>query len=121
MSLLKIHLLSTSPTIIIRPSLTINNRDKIPAMLTTATSGVTAMPPKAYRWIREMEEIADCHTEDGGFVNSRIFDNVARIYKDVAEDEVLGAEKTGERKRGRTVEDVATCMGEALQKRRKEV
>ena len=80
---------------------------------------VTNVPPKAYRWVREMEEIADTHADDGGFgENERIFDAIAAVFKTVAEDTVLGEEISEKRKRGMTGEDVAACMIEGLDKRK---
>lgn len=38
-----------------------------PATLRTAEKGLVGMPPKAYRWVREMREIGDTMREDGGF------------------------------------------------------
>lgn len=76
-----------------------------PAMLKFA-KGMTAVPPKAYRWVREMEEIALTHAEEGGWEGvgngMGIFEGVAELYRSVAEDPVLGAEKTERRKRGLT-------------------
>jgi len=43
-----------------------------------------------------------------------VFGQIARVYRSVAEDTVLGEEKTETRKRGRTLEDVALAMGEGL-------
>ena len=37
----------------------------------------------------------------------------------VADDTILGLEKTESRKRGRTVEDVATTMSEGLREKRR--
>jgi Domain of unknown function (DUF1932) len=92
--------------------------DFIPAMLKSAEGGVPGMPPKAYRWVREMEEIAATYAEEGGFEPS-LFEGVAGVYRTVAKDTVLGAEKTGDRKRGRTVEDVAAAMVEGVEVKRK--
>ena len=71
-----------------------------------------------------MEEIAECHGDEGGFEGGEtggkgIFDGVAEVYRSVADETVLGDEKTERRKRGLTVEDVAECMGEGLKKKRK--
>ncbi len=79
------------------------------------------MPPKAYRWVKEMEEIALCHSDEGGFQGEGkgIFDGVAEVYRSVAEETVLGEEKTESRKRGLSVEDVAECMGKGLRSKRK--
>ena len=81
------------------------------------------MPPKAYRWVNEMEEIAMCHSDEGCFEGEGkgIFDGVAAVYRSVADDTVLGEEKTERRKRGLTVEDVAECMGEGLRNKRMKV
>lgn len=37
------------------------------ATLRIAEKGVVGMPPKAYRWVREMKEIGDTMRDDGGF------------------------------------------------------
>ena len=69
-----------------------------------------------------MEEIAQTHADEGGFNGSiGIYGEVAKVYKSVAEETVLGAEKTERRKRGLTVEDVAEAMGEGLSAKRKKV
>lgn len=75
-----------------------------------------------------MEEIGITHADEGGFVgapsksgSSSVFNEIAQVYRSVADDTVLGEEKTERRKRGLTVEDVATAIGEGLRnKRRKE-
>ena len=79
------------------------------------------MPPKAYRWVREMEEISRTFSEEGGFDTGRhnVFGAVAEIYKSVAEETVLGQEKVGKRKRGQDAEDVAKAMAEGLEKKKK--
>ncbi|KAJ1333067.1 DUF1932 domain-containing protein [Microdochium nivale] len=92
-----------------------------PSSLATARKGVTGMPPKAYRWVHEMEEISRTFEEEGGFAAGRhdVFGAVAEVYKSVAEETVLGEEKVGKRKRGMDVADVARAMGEGLEKRKK--
>jgi hypothetical protein len=78
------------------------------------------VPPKAYRWVREMEEIAETHADEGGFNgNIGIYGEIAKVYKSVAEDTVLGEEKTERRKRGLTVEDVTGAMGEGLREKKR--
>ncbi|KUJ22872.1 6-phosphogluconate dehydrogenase C-terminal domain-like protein [Mollisia scopiformis] len=108
---------------------------RIPGMWKSSGS-MAGMPPKAYRWVKEMEEIAVTHAEDGGFEGGAgllgsqgkgegkgvgIFDAVAEVYRAVAEDTILGEEKTERRKRGRTREDVAAAMGEGLREKKKKV
>lgn len=90
----------------------------IPAHLAAAERGVPSMVPKAYRWVREMEEIAATMEEEGGW-EKNIFAGAAEVYRSVAGDEVLKQERAGKRTRGTTVEDVAAVMAEGLQKKRK--
>lgn len=90
----------------------------IPTHLAGAEKGVPSMVPKAYRWVREMEEIAATMSEEGGW-QRELFDGVAGVYKSVAGDAVLGKEKTGRRARGTSVEDVAAAMSEGLERKRK--
>jgi hypothetical protein len=89
-----------------------------PAMLKTAEGGVVGMAPKAYRWVREMEEIASTHHEEGGF-EEELFSGVAEVYRSVAEETVLGREKTGKRVRGTSMDDVAAAMEDGLKAMRK--
>ncbi|EON97900.1 putative 6-phosphogluconate dehydrogenase protein [Phaeoacremonium minimum UCRPA7] len=89
-----------------------------PARVVQTEKGLVGMAPKAYRWVREMEEISKTHVEEGGF-EPFIFQGAAGVYKSVAEDTVLGQEKIGQRKRGRTAEDIAAAMAEGLEQKRK--
>ncbi|KAI0125916.1 6-phosphogluconate dehydrogenase [Xylariales sp. AK1849] len=91
---------------------------RLPAQWTNAERGVVGMAPKAYRWVREMEEIALTFQEDGGFSQDS-FLGAAKVYKSVAEDSELGQEKIGKRKRGMTVEDMAAALTEGMEKRRR--
>ncbi|KAI2607565.1 6-phosphogluconate dehydrogenase C-terminal domain-like protein [Hypoxylon fragiforme] len=90
-----------------------------PAYYDNAVRGVTAMPPKAYRWVAEMEEIARTLSEEGGFSEDNSFRGAAEAFRIVAQDTVLGGEKIGRRERGTTVEDVARAMAEGMEGRRK--
>ncbi|KAL1870470.1 hypothetical protein Daus18300_005157 [Diaporthe australafricana] len=95
-------------------------QDTVPARVKQTENALTGMPPKAYRWVREMEEIAKTHAEEGGF-EDYLFKGAAGVFKAVAQDTVLGEEKVGQRKRGRTAEDVAAAMAEGMEKRRKKM
>ena len=79
--------------------------------------GLVSMAPKAYRWVREMEEISKTHAEEGGF-GPELFLGAADVYRSVADETVLGQEKIGDRKRGTTAEDIAAAMVEGLTERR---
>ncbi|KAH8905436.1 6-phosphogluconate dehydrogenase [Coniochaeta sp. PMI_546] len=89
----------------------------LPGLKGRIEKGVTGMAPKAYRWVREMEEISATHRDEGGFgeVEADIFTGAARVYGLVADGTVLGEEKVGRRKRGTTVEDVAGAVAEGLE------
>lgn len=89
-----------------------------PEVRVRATKGLVAMPPKAYRWINEMEQIAETFEADGGFDSDEsIFRSIARVYELVKESE-LGKEVTENRVRGQTAQDVAALMGEATERRK---
>ncbi|KAK1600415.1 6-phosphogluconate dehydrogenase [Colletotrichum navitas] len=91
---------------------------RLPGNLGLAEKGIVSMPPKAYRWVREMEEISKTHVEEGGF-GPELFMGAAGVYKAVAEDSPLGTEKIGKRKRGTTVEDVAAALTEGFEIQKK--
>ncbi|KAH8603054.1 6-phosphogluconate dehydrogenase [Bisporella sp. PMI_857] len=118
-----IQAFTTASNLGVLPLLRDNLERRMPGIWKRAEGGVTGMPPKAYRWVREMEEIALTHTDDGGFEGGKdgegVFGEIAKVYRSVAEDSVLGEEKTERRKRGLTIEDVAQAMGEGLRNKRK--
>jgi hypothetical protein len=94
-----------------------------PDMKRAAEAGLTRMPPKAYRWVEEMRQIGETFAEEGGFGpglgGQDMFNGVSEVFDLVSRDTVLGAEKTENRKKGRTAEDVAGCVSEGIRKRRK--
>ncbi|KAH8810935.1 6-phosphogluconate dehydrogenase [Xylogone sp. PMI_703] len=85
-----------------------------PSTLSLAEKGLVTMPPKAYRWVHEMLEIAETMEDDGGF-SREIFQGVAEVYRVVAEDSELGKEKPGHRARGKTVEDVVELLSQGME------
>ncbi|KAK3394709.1 6-phosphogluconate dehydrogenase [Podospora didyma] len=91
----------------------------MPANLARMDKAVVGMAPKAYRWVREMEEISATHADEGGFQPELIFSGAARVFQTVAEDTVLGEEKVGRRKRGTTAEAIADAMVEGIERKRK--
>lgn len=93
-------------------------REAAPALLDFAERSVPLVPPKAYRWVREMEEIADTHRADGGFESPHeVFRGMAELYRYMAEESVLGQETVGDRKRGTTLDDVASALADDLKKK----
>jgi hypothetical protein len=95
------------------------------ALLTRLEKAVTGVAPKAYRWVREMEEISATHSGSGGIAEEEeemfspeyIFRGAADVFRTLAEDTALGREKIGKRQRGTTVEDVAEAVLEGLRER----
>lgn len=76
---------------------------------------VPRMPPKAYRWVGEMEEIAATFQEVG--LSEKIFQGAADTYRFI-EGTPLGQEVVENRTMGQTTDDVADRLAEALQKSR---
>ncbi|KAG4443238.1 hypothetical protein IFR05_001281 [Cadophora sp. M221] len=84
-----------------------------PSTLALAEKGLVTMPPKAYRWVHEMLEIADTMAQNGGF-DKGLFQGVAEVYRTVADDSELGKEQPDVRVRGKTVEDVTQVLAEGM-------
>ena len=90
-----------------------------PAGLKNAEKSLPAMCPKAYRWVHEMQQIAETFEADGGFEEDESpFRAIAGIYDFVANQSDLGKEVTEDRKRGKSAEDVAVLMSEGTGKRK---
>ena len=113
-----IQAFTTANTLGVLPELQSHLKEYSPKTGEQANRGLVGMPPKAYRWVHEMVEIADTFSEEGGF-DKNMFIGASSVYKAVAEDTLLGEEKTSSRKRGRTVEDVANLMVEGITKKKK--
>lgn len=69
------------------------------------------VPPKAYRWVAEMEEIAATFA-DSGFT-PQVFEGIARVFRTVA-DSPLGRETPEVRSRGATVADYVGALAAEL-------
>jgi 3-hydroxyisobutyrate dehydrogenase-like beta-hydroxyacid dehydrogenase len=98
-------------------------RGSNPASETRAVRGLTGMPPKAGRWVKEMQEIGKAFREEGGWQGApqaegeeaagSIFEEIAEVYRYVAEDTVLGEEHSMHRVRGTTAEDTVAAILES--------
>jgi 3-hydroxyisobutyrate dehydrogenase-like beta-hydroxyacid dehydrogenase len=75
---------------------------------------IPGMPPKAYRWVGEMEEIAATFGYVG--LTPLILQGAADLFRFV-EQTPLGEETPEVRTRGTTVEDVVAVLAEALESR----
>lgn len=101
------------------PELQEHLKEYSPALGQAANRGIPNMPPKAYRWVQEMREIAQTVEEDGGFEpGESLFRPIAEVYEFVTKGTELGKEKTESRQRGRTAEDVAALMSEGIRRRK---
>lgn len=109
---------TTAATCGVLPELKSHLDEFMPGLTQRAEAGMTGMPPKAYRWVDEMREIGKTFKSSGGMkFGGELFEQVGEVYRFVAEDTVLGEERVGKRKRGTTVEDVADCVEEGVQKK----
>lgn len=90
-----------------------------PGVRSRAERGLVSMPPKAYRWVNEMEQIAETFEADGGFLGDEsIFRSIAQVYELVANETELGEEVTEARQQGTTADDVARLMVEGNERRK---
>ena len=72
---------------------------------------IPRMPPKAFRWVGEMEEIALTFADLG--LPPQILEGAAAMYRFVEQTE-LGTETPEERHRGQDLEDVTDILAAAL-------
>ena len=74
---------------------------------------VPRMPPKAYRWVGEMEEIARTFADLG--LPPQMLEGAADLYRLVEQTE-LGTETPEERHRGQSLAEVTAILADALRK-----
>lgn len=74
---------------------------------------IPRMPPKAYRWVGEMEEIARTFADLG--LPPQMLEGAAVLYRLVEQTE-LGLETPEERHRGQSMAGVTALLAEALAK-----
>lgn len=75
---------------------------------------VPTMPPKAYRWVGEMEEIATCFADVG--MTPLILQGAADLYRFVAETPI-GKETPETRDPNRGLDGVVAALAEALEQK----
>jgi Domain of unknown function (DUF1932) len=108
---------TTAQSASLLPQLTSHLEKYSPDTLALISKSLPAMPPKAHRWVDEMRQIGETFAEAGGLAEGRdVFDGFANVYQRVAEETELGRE----RKRGKSVEDVAGGVEDGVRKRRKQ-
>src|SRR5260370_21939249 len=74
---------------------------------------IPRMPPKAYRWVGEMEEIARTFADLG--LPPQMLEGAAALYR-LGEQTELGTETPEERHLGQTLEEVTGILAAALKK-----
>jgi 3-hydroxyisobutyrate dehydrogenase-like beta-hydroxyacid dehydrogenase len=89
----------------------------MPFIFEKLTKSIPHMPPKAGRWVGEMEEIAK--TYEGIGLSPKMFQGAAETYRFVAEETPLGKEIIEERKIGQTLNDALEIMAQSLNKNKK--
>ena len=87
-------------------------RQSIPDVLEWLERSLPPMPPKAYRWVGEMEEIAACFADLG--LTPGMLRGAAELYRFVAETP-LGRESPETRDRGRGMDGVVAALAAALE------
>jgi L-threonate 2-dehydrogenase len=73
---------------------------------------VIGMPPKAYRWVGEMEEIAHTFADLG--LPPQMPEGAAALYHFI-EGTILGTETPEQRQHGQTLEEIMSILTDALQ------
>jgi 3-hydroxyisobutyrate dehydrogenase-like beta-hydroxyacid dehydrogenase len=89
-------------------------RESIPSVLSWIEGMMPTMPPKAYRWVGEMEEIAATFAALG--LTPRMLEGAADMYRFVAETP-LGRETPETRDTSRDAYGLVTALADALEKR----
>lgn len=88
-------------------------RESIPTVLSWLEGSIPGMPPKAYRWVGEMEEIAATFEALG--MTPQMLQGAADMYRFVA-DTPLGQEKPETRDTSRDAYGVVNALAELLAK-----
>ena len=119
-----IQAMTTAQNLGVLPELQEHLQDFSPLLAKKAENGLVNMCPKAYRWVAEMDEIAETMQVYGGFGTREkngasaqggdLFTSISEIFKFVADDTPLGQERIGHRKLGTTAADVAKICAENL-------
>ena len=86
-------------------------RQSIPDVLAWLEKSVPPMPPKAYRWIGEMEEIATTFADLG--MTPKMLEGAADMYRFVAETP-LGKESPETRDPNRGLDGIVAALADAL-------
>jgi 3-hydroxyisobutyrate dehydrogenase-like beta-hydroxyacid dehydrogenase len=104
---LGLELLVAAERLGLSEALRTEQRESVPEVLAWLERAMPTMPPKAYRWVGEMEEIAATFAEVG--LTPRILEGAADIYRFVAETPI-GKEAPETRDRSRGLDGIVTAL-----------
>jgi 3-hydroxyisobutyrate dehydrogenase-like beta-hydroxyacid dehydrogenase len=108
---LGVELLVAARALGLEEALLAEQRDSQPEVLAWLERSVPTMPPKAYRWVGEMEEIATTFADVG--LTPLILQGAADLYRFVA-DTPIGRETPENRDTSRGLWGVVAALAEAL-------
>lgn len=92
-------------------ALAAEQRESVPDLRAHLERAVPSFPPKAYRWVGEMEEIATCFADLG--LTPQILQGAADLFRFVA-DTPIGRESPETRDRSRGLDGVVAALAEAV-------
>lgn len=119
-----IQAMTTAHQLGVLPELQEHLKEFSPVLEKKIEAGLPSMCPKAYRWVAEMDEIAETMQVFGGFgargpgharaQGGDLFTSMSEIFKFVSEDTPLGQERIEQRQLGKTAAEVAQVCAEHL-------
>ena len=95
----------------IEEELRAEQRESIPDVLDWLERSLPPMPPKAYRWVGEMEEVAICFSDLG--LTPNMLQGAADLYTFVAGTSI-GKESPETRDQGRDMDGIVAALAEVL-------
>jgi 3-hydroxyisobutyrate dehydrogenase-like beta-hydroxyacid dehydrogenase len=108
---LGVELLVAARALGLEDALRAEQQHSVPDVLTWLERSVPTMPPKAYRWVGEMEEIATTFADVG--LTPFILQGAADLYRFVA-DTPIGQESPENRDQSRGLDGVVAALADAL-------
>ncbi len=110
---LGVELLLAARLLGLEDALAAEQRESVPVLRAHLERAVPGMPPKAYRWVGEMEEIAATFGDLG--LTPNILQGAADLYRFVA-DTPIGRETPEGRDRDRGLDGVIAALAAALER-----
>jgi 3-hydroxyisobutyrate dehydrogenase-like beta-hydroxyacid dehydrogenase len=108
---LGVELLVAARLMGLEDALRAEHRESMSGILSWLERQVPSMPPKAYRWVGEMEEIAQCFADLG--LTPNILMGAAEMYRLVT-DTAIGRETPENRDRSRDLDGVIAALANAV-------